>query len=180
MKWRRREKRGCEARGLRFIDLDNPEDLALIDYVKKCKTHLATCCGQSVMDLLGLYEVAGATLHDLCQITGANYTQVKRLYDKHLEDDGVKLDFVSLVFAYDIELRDSKVEWVYLDTVDAPYRHAITAYTMHLMHTDPEVKEATDDIMQELFPGLFNSSYIIDPKGVARKIHKKPNLKIVH
>lgn len=129
--------------------------------------------GGDLNTALPIYETV-ATVHDFAQLINVNMKDI----EKHLAD-GERLSreedprslFVELVFVHGAERRETRSSckdfFTKEDSIHMPFKEALTASFLKEMRTNKEFKQKTDEIMEEVFPGLF------EPKSYNKPIKKK-------
>lgn len=126
--------------------------------------------GGSIAYVLDLWQRAGATLKDLCNLCNRDYTQVLG----EIKEERRDREFSSLIFACNLDFKDPRDRgWLTFD-VDAPLTHAVKEFYLREMVGTPEGRAASHRALEECFPGILEDALteIVDLDGVHRLIDK--------
>lgn len=124
--------------------------------------------GQCIAIALDLWQSAGATLDDLCNLCNCDPVQVKE--NLHPTE---KL-FSEMVFVHNLDYKDPRnVGWIE-DEVDAPLTHAVKAHWIDLVrHTDAG-RKAAHEAFKSVFPEIAENALTVvtDADGIQHLIDK--------
>lgn len=124
--------------------------------------------GQCISIALDLWQSAGATLEDLCNLCNCDPAQVK-----------VKLDpteklFSEIVFVRNLDYKDPRNRGWIEDEIDAPLTHAVKAHWMDLVRRTDAGRKAAHEAMNAAFPEIMENALrlVTDADGVKHLIDK--------
>lgn len=131
-----------------------------------CKKHIDELndflinTGKIICTSLDLWQSLGASIEDLFNLCNAKPKQIQEVYRDHFESK--KFSRIMMVYGLDY---DHKGDWYDMRN-HAPLTHSIKEYYIDFLEKAhvkyPEVREATDNKIQELFPAL--SEHVVTEK----------------
>lgn len=108
--------------------------------------------GKSIYEILNLWQQAGATFDDLCNLCNRDPAQVRK---ELLESENTTDSFSKLAMVHNLDYKNPRDTGWLEDTVDAPLTHALKAYMLDTMlHTEAGQK-AAHEALKKAFPVLF-------------------------
>ncbi|MEA4955037.1 MAG: hypothetical protein VB096_05930 [Pseudoflavonifractor sp.] len=127
--------------------------------------------GRSMAVVLDLWQRAGATLSDLCNLCNRDYEQVLKEACK-MNDQGD--EFSRLVFIHNLDYKNPRDTGWLEETVDAPFTHAIKEYMLDVMLNTKEGRAASHEAMEAVFPEIMENAMtmITDADGARHLIDK--------
>ncbi len=141
--------------------------------LKAADTKLAEV-GEAVFYALDLWQSAGATLEDLCNLCNRDPDRVR----DRIGPENVGDPLSELATVYNLDYKDPRNTGWLEDEVDAPLTHALKAFLLDKMLNTKEGKEAAHRTLQEVFPEIVENAltlvtdadgdqFLIDKDGVA-------------
>ena len=124
--------------------------------------------GQCIAIALDLWQSAGATLDDLCNLCNCDPVQVKE--NLHPTE---KL-FSEMVFVHNLDYKDPRnVGWIE-DEVDAPLTHAVKAHWIDLVRHTESGRKAAHEAFKAVFPEIAENALTVvtDADGIQHLIDK--------
>lgn len=165
-----------------YVIADLEAEISVLDDDRKEIDSLLNDVGGLLFELLPLYEKAGATDHDFAQLINCNIKRMERLRAYFNESDGQDHSFfVDAVFIYHAEQPIEREKEPFVIYSDLPFFDAMTHHFMETMRTNPKMKKAVDNALDEIYPELRANQYIAT-EGVNGEITLKkyyPPLKLV-
>lgn len=114
---------------------------------------LVASSGGMVCAALDIWQIAGATLRDLCNLCNRDYEQVLKEIPPENHSDPLK----ELIFIYNLDFKDnSNRGWIDYG-VDAPLTHSIKDHYLKLITSTPEARTAANDALRECYPNIWDS-----------------------
>lgn len=129
-----------------------------------------SAAGETLSVALDMWQRAGATLWDLCNLCNRDYGKVL----EEVREDRMDETFSSLIFVYNLDYKDTRNRgWIDYD-VDAPLTHAIKEYFLDLMLHTAEGRAASHKALEECFPEVMENAMtmVTDDDGVKHLIDK--------
>ena len=150
-----REQRKLKEKGITFLCADAfaEQFRNSAEYFKS----LIVLNGGMTEQALNLWELSGATLHDLCDLCGLDYGKVKAGLG---EDAGDSLSKIMFSYGLDYAPHD-KTDFIDFE-YDGPFTHATKEYMLHWMLHTQEGREASDRALQETMPELWESAMLLN------------------
>lgn len=154
--WRsfRREQRKLKEQGIVVTLLDA--------HIKRLKNRadiyheMISSSGASVMALLDMWQHAGATLRDLCDLCGLSYAKIV----EELKDEKEQR-LSKLIFIHNLDYAPhDKTDWIDFDH-DGPFTHAVKEYMLDIMTKTPGGRAAADEALRQTMPELWESALIV-------------------
>ena len=124
--------------------------------------------GELISLVLDIWQDAGATLEDLCNLCNRDSAQVRGKVDSAVER------FSEMVYIYNLDYKDPRNTGWIEDEVDAPLTHAVKAYWLDIMLHTEKGQKATREAMNAVFPEIFENALTVvtDADGNRRLIDK--------
>ena len=124
--------------------------------------------GKSICLALDLWQSAGATLEDLCNLCNRDPAQVRKKLDP-----SEKL-FSEIVFVHNLDYKDPRNKGWLEDDVDAPLTHAVKAHWIDLMLHTEAGRKAAHEAFEAVFPEIAENALTVvtDADGIRRLIDK--------
>ena len=124
--------------------------------------------GQCIAIALDLWQSAGATLDDLCNLCNCDPVQVKE--NLHPTE---KL-FSEMVFVHNLDYKDPRNAGWIEDEVDAPLTHAVKAHWIDLVRHTESGRKAAHEAFKSVFPEIAENalSVVTDADGIQHLIDK--------
>lgn len=142
----------------------------MLDKAKKAAREELAAAGSAILYVLDSWQLAGATLAELCNLCSRDYTQVLH----EIKEERCGLEFSSLIFVYILDYKDPRNRGRITFDVDAPLTHAVKEFFLKQMIETPEGRAASRRAMEACFPDIMESALteIVDPDGIHRLIDK--------
>lgn len=137
---------------------------------KAAKKELARV-GEEIIQMLDLWQLAGATFEDLCNLCNRDPAQVRK---ELLESESTSDSFSGLAMVHNLDYKNPRDTGFLEDSVDAPLTHALKAYMQDiLLHTEAGRKAAIE-AMNSVFPAIMENAMTIvtDEDGTRHMIDK--------
>lgn len=113
--------------------------------------------GERICAVLDIWEYAGATFEDLCNICNRNPEQVKaELHDERRLESLSKLAMIG-----NLDYKNPKDCGFIEDSIDAPFTHALKAYLIWTMLHTEEGKKAAHEAMNAVFPEIMENAMTV-------------------
>lgn len=130
--------------------------------------------GEEMSLMLDLWQQAGATFEDLCNLCNRDPAQVRRELGPKELDVRPDASFSKLSTAFNLDYKDPRNSGWLEDCIDAPLTHALKAYMTDLMLHTEAGKKAAHEAMNAVFPEIMENALrmVTDADGVRRLIDK--------
>lgn len=139
---------------------DLEAQISVLDGARKEYDRLLNDIGVLLFELLPLYEKAGASDHDFAQLINCNTKKMEQLRAYFNENDGQGHSFfVNAVFIYHAEQPIEREKEPFVIYSDLPFFDAMTHHFMETMRTNPKMKKAVDDALDNIIPELRAHQY---------------------
>ena len=127
--------------------------------------------GSEIAVMLELWQQAGATFGDLCNLCNRDPAQVQK---ELLESESIDDSFAGLAMVHNLDYKAPRNTGWLEDSVDAPLTHALKAYMQDLMLHTEAGKKAAHEAMNAVFPEIMENAMTMmtDADGVRHLIDK--------
>lgn len=127
--------------------------------------------GEEMSLMLDLWQQAGATFEDLCNLCNRDPAQVRK---ELLESESIDDSFAGLAMVHNLDYKDPRNTGWLEDYIDAPLTHALKAYMQDLMLHTEAGKKAAHEAMNAVFPEIVENALrmVTDADGVRHMIDK--------
>ena len=140
---------------------------------KAARKELARVGGE-IVQMLDLWQLAGATFEDLCNLCNRDPDKVR---GELLESEDTADSFSKLAMVHNLDYKNPRDTGWLEDSVDAPLTHALKAYMQDIILHTEEGKKAAHAAMEAVFPEIMENAmtvvtdedgvrYVIDRDGV--------------
>lgn len=121
--------------------------------------------------MLDLWQLAGATFEDLCNLCNRDPAQVRK---ELLESESTSDSFSGLAMVHNLDYKDPRETGWLEDSVDAPLTHALKAYMQDIMLHTEEGQKAAHAAMEAVFPEIMENAMTVvtGEDGVRRLIDR--------
>lgn len=150
-----RQKKLMESQGVHFLLVDAYIQEAMRK--SELARELLAEFGEQAMVLLDLWQDAGASLEELCNLCNKPY----RHFLNELSEDREDETFSGIMFVHTLDHRDTGTGWIDWED-DSPFTHAIREYMLKLMLHTPEGREVAHGALLEVFAELIESAIGIE------------------
>lgn len=126
--------------------------------------------GEEMSLMLDLWQQAGATFEDLCNLCNRDPAQARQMIgDEHMNES-----FATLATAFNLDYKDPRNTGWLEDYIDAPLTHALKAYMQDLMLHTEAGKKAAHEAMNAVFPEIMENAMrmVTGEDGVRHLIDK--------
>ena len=130
--------------------------------------------GEEMHMMLELWQMAGATFEDLCNLCNRDPAQVRRELGPKELDARPDASFSKLAMVFNLDYKNPRDTGWLEDSVDAPLTHALKAYMQDLMLHTEAGKKAAHEAMNAVFPEIMENAMrmVTDEDGVRHLIDK--------
>lgn len=127
--------------------------------------------GEEVCQMLDLWQQAGATFEDLCNLCNRAPARVRK---ELLESESVEDSFAKLAMVHNLDYKNPRDTGWLEDSVDAPLTHALKAYMTDLILHTKEGQAAAHTAMNAVFPEIMENAMTVvtDEDGTRHLIDK--------
>jgi hypothetical protein len=131
--------------------------------------------GQSLFkDIVPVYEEQ-ADIYSMAALLNCNHRTIQKIRDKDDEDTS----FTNLIFVHHIEVK-KRGDFIELYDRDMPLYGAFIAWFMAELRSNRELKKATTEQFDKMFPGIPKYRSYVDWSGKIAMERIPPDLYIVH
>lgn len=127
--------------------------------------------GEEIYQMLELWQQAGATFEDLCNLCNRDPAQVRK---ELLESESIADSFAGLAVVHNLDYKNPGDTGILEDSVDAPLTHALKAYVLNtLLHTEAG-RKAAHEALKSVFPKIMENAITVvtDEDGIRHLIDK--------
>lgn len=127
--------------------------------------------GEEIHQMLELWQVAGATFEDLCNLCNRDPAQVRKMLQA---SESAEDSFSKLAMVHNLDYKNPKDTGWLEDSVDAPLTHALKAYMLDIMLHTEEGRKASHEAMEAVFPEIMENAMTVvtDEDGIRHLIDK--------
>lgn len=127
--------------------------------------------GEEIRQMLDLWQLAGATFEDLCNLCNRDPAQVRK---ELLESESTADSFAGLAMVHNLDYKDPRETGWLEDSVDAPLTHALKAYMQDIMLHTEAGRKAAHEAMNAVFPEIMENAMTVvtDEDGIRHLIDK--------
>ena len=143
---------------------------ALPIYANAAQKELAQV-GEEIHQMLELWQVAGATFEDLCNLCNRDPAQVRKMLQA---SESAEDSFSKLAMVHNLDYKNPKDTGWLEDSVDAPLTHALKAYMLDTMLHTEAGRKAAHEAMKAIFPEIMENAMTVvtDEDGIRHLIDK--------
>ncbi len=127
--------------------------------------------GEEIHQMLELWQLAGATFEDLCNLCNRDPAQVRK---ELLESESTSDSFSGLAMVHNLDYKNPRETGWLEDSVDAPLTHALKAYMLDTMLHTEAGRKAAHEAMEAIFPEIMENAMTVvtDEDGTRHLIDK--------
>ena len=127
--------------------------------------------GEEIHQMLELWQVAGATFEDLCNLCNRDPAQVRKMLQA---SESAEDSFSKLAMVHNLDYKNPKDTGWLEDSVDAPLTHALKAYMLDTMLHTEAGRKAAHEAMKAIFPEIMENAMTVvtDEDGIRHLIDK--------
>ena len=137
---------------------------------KAARKELARVGGE-IIQMLDLWQLAGATFEDLCNLCNRDPDKVRK---ELLESESTSDSFSGLAMVHNLDYKDPRETGWLEDSIDAPLTHALKAYMQDIMLHTEVGRKAAHEAMNAVFPEIMENAMTVvtDEDGTRHLIDK--------
>lgn len=164
----KRDMKKLEQKGIEFPL--GKQRIKKLDEDASAAQKLLAHVGEEMSLMLDLWQQAGATFEDLCNLCNRDPAQVRQI----IGDKCTNEPFPTLATALNLDYKDPRNTGWLEDSVDAPLTHALKAYMTDIMLNTEAGKKAAHEAMEAVFPEIVENAMrmVTDEDGVRHLIDK--------
>lgn len=133
--------------------------------------------GEEMHMMLELWQTAGATFEDLCNLCNRDPAQVRRELGPKELDARPDASFSKLAMVFNLDYKNPRDTGWLEDSVDAPLTHALKAYLLDTMLHTEAGRKASHEALEAVFPEVMDHVVypVTDEDGVQHLYDKDGN-----
>ncbi len=130
--------------------------------------------GEEIYQMLELWQQAGATFEDLCNLCNRDPAQVRRELGPKELDARPDASFSKLAMVFNLDYKNPRDTGILEDSVDAPLTHALKAYMLDTMLHTEAGRKAAHEALEAVFPEVMENAMTVvtDEDGIRHLIDK--------